>query len=175
MAASGRTREFTFWRRLMSVALAIVVGLGTWSASSRSLADAGAADGYLDLLAEAADTPRLVWAECGGGFQCATAQVPLDYNRPHDDQMGLSVLKLPASDPSARIGTLFINFGGPGQSGVGRLRDRAKWPWLFSEELRARFDLISWDQRGVARSAAVRCFPTMSSSGSSWFLTRNCR
>ena len=159
MAASGRTREFTFWRRLMSVALAIVVGLGSWSAPSRSLADAGAADNYLDQLAQAAGTPRLIWAECGGGFQCATAQVPLDYNRPHDDQIGLSVLKLPASDPSARIGTLFINFGGPGQSGVGRLRDRARWPWLFSEELRARFDLISWDQRGVARSAAVRCFP----------------
>ena len=52
----------------------------------------------------------------------------------------------------------FINFGGPGQSGGGRLRDRAHWAWLFSDELRARFDLVSWDQRGVARSATVNCF-----------------
>jgi pimeloyl-ACP methyl ester carboxylesterase len=158
MAALRRTREITLWCRLISAALAIVVGVGSWGASSRALADADAADGYLDQLAEAAAAPRMDWADCGGGFLCATAQVPLDYNRPRDEQIGLSVIKLPASNPSIRIGTLFVNFGGPGQSGVGRLRDRARWPWLFSEQLRARFDLVSWDQRGVARSAAVRCF-----------------
>jgi pimeloyl-ACP methyl ester carboxylesterase len=70
------------------------------------------------------------------------------------------VIKLPAADPSSRIGTLFVNFGGPGQSGVDRLRLRARWPWLFSEELRSRFDLVSWDQRAVSRSAPARCFST---------------
>ena len=29
-----------------------------------------------------ARTPRLAWAACGNGFECATARVPLDYDRP---------------------------------------------------------------------------------------------
>ncbi|MFC9897457.1 alpha/beta hydrolase [Nocardia sp. NPDC127579] len=115
-------------------------------------------DPYLDPLAAAAYTPVLEWSDCSDGFECASAAVPLDYNRPNDASIDLAVLKLPATDPARRIGTLFVNFGGPGPSGVDRLRERARWPWLFSEELRARFDLVSWDPRSVARSAAVRCF-----------------
>ena len=147
-----------FSRRLGHVALAVGIVAGMLCVSSPVTADSETADDYIDQLAEGADTPTLSWAACGDGFVCATAQVPLDYNRPHGQAIDLAVIKLPAADPSRRIGTLFINFGGPGQSGVDRLRDRARWPWLFSEELRARFDLVSWDQRGVARSAAVRCF-----------------
>ena len=147
-----------FWRRLAFVALVIVIGAGSLNTSSQAIADAGAADPYIDQLAESAGTPTLGWVDCNDGFLCATAEVPLDYNRPRDEQIELAVIKLPATDPHNRIGTLFINFGGPGQSGVDRLRGRARWPWLFSEELRSRFDLVSWDQRGVARSAAVRCF-----------------
>ena len=113
------------------------------------IADTALADPYIDRLAEAADTPTLSWADCGDGFLCATAVVPLNYNRPSDEQIDLAVIKLPATDPGRRIGTLFVNFGGPGQSGVNRLRDRARWPWLFSDELRSRFDLVSWDPRGV--------------------------
>ena len=138
------------------------------------MADAGAADPYIDQLAEAAETPTLGWADCGDGFLCATAEVPLDYNRPRDEQIELAVIKLPATDPQNRIGTLFINFGGPGQSGVDRLRGRARWPWLFSEELRSRFDLVSWDQRGVARSAAARCFPTRPNNGGFLYRVRGC-
>ena len=130
-----------------------------WARLRRRSLTPAQADPYVDQLAEAADTPTLGWADCDDGFLCATAEVPLDYNRPRDEQIELAVIKLPATDPHSRIGTLFINFGGPGQSGVDRLRGRARWPWLFSEELRSRFDLVSWDQRGVARSAAVRCFP----------------
>ena len=145
-------------RHLAFVAWVIVLGAGLL-ACPPAIADTGAADPYVDQLAAAADTPTLGWADCDDGFLCATAEVPLNYNRPGDGQIELAVIKLPATDPQNRIGTLFINFGGPGQSGVDRLRGRARWPWLFSEELRSRFDLVSWDQRGVSRSAAVRCFP----------------
>jgi pimeloyl-ACP methyl ester carboxylesterase len=105
--------------------------------------------------------PHLDWADCGDGFQCATAAVPLDYTNPTTGQdISLAVIKLPATDPGHRIGSLFVNFGGPGRSGLQRLRERADWAWLFSPELRSRFDLVSWDTRGVGESTGVRCFET---------------
>ncbi|ULE35429.1 alpha/beta hydrolase [Mycobacterium sp. IDR2000157661] len=161
-ADTGRSRA---WRHLAFVALVIVLSAVSVGTSSPAFAGTGAADPHIDRLAEGAGTPTLDWADCGDGFVCAAVGVPLDYNRPHDEQIELSVIKLPATDARSRIGTLFVNFGGPGQSGVDRLRGRARWPWLFSEELRSRFDLVSWDQRGVARSAAVRCF---SDSAEQW-------
>jgi pimeloyl-ACP methyl ester carboxylesterase len=85
----------------------------------------------------------------------------LDYDRPLGAKVGLAVIKLPATDQARRIGTLFVNFGGPGASGLQRLRERGKWPWLFSAELRARFDVVSWDPRGIANSTAVRCFDSV--------------
>jgi pimeloyl-ACP methyl ester carboxylesterase len=105
--------------------------------------------------------PTLTWTDCADGFQCSTAKVPLDYDDPAADHIDLAVIKLPATDPTHRIGTLFVNFGGPGASGVERLRERGKWPWLFSPELRARFDVVSWDPRGIGRSATVRCFDSV--------------
>lgn len=122
------------------------------------VAAAEGVEGYVDALAEGATTPVLRWAECGDGFQCTTAGVPLDYRAPQGDRIELAVIKLPAADPGSRIGTLFVNFGGPGASGVDRLRERGRWPFLFSEELRARFDIVSWDPRAVGRSAGARCF-----------------
>lgn len=141
-------------RRAAVVAAVLSLGLGVLPATA-----AAGADGS-DVLADLAPTPTLSWADCAGGFQCATAGVPLDYNAPYGAKISLALIKLPASDPAHRIGTLFVNFGGPGPSGVDRLRDRAKWPWLFSDELRSRFDLVSWDPRAVSHSTAVRCFAT---------------
>ena len=65
-----------------------------------------------------AQAAPLNWTPCDDGFQCATAQVPLDYDQPdgHADQLAL--IRLPATDPAHRIGTLFTNPGGPGNSGV---------------------------------------------------------
>jgi pimeloyl-ACP methyl ester carboxylesterase len=113
------------------------------------------------IAAEEAETPVLTWQDCQDGFQCATAKVPLDYDQPRATKIDLAVIRLPATDPSKRIGSLFVNFGGPGASGVDRLRGRGKWEWLFSPELRARFDLVSWDPRGIGRSATVRCFDSV--------------
>src|SRR5215475_3242261 len=91
------------------------------SGTSAVIADTGLADPYIDQLAEAAETPMLSWSDCGDGFLCATAAVPLNYHHPKGEQIDLAVIKLPATDPDQRIGTLFVNFGGPGQSGVNRL------------------------------------------------------
>ncbi|WNV86411.1 alpha/beta fold hydrolase [Umezawaea sp. Da 62-37] len=106
-------------------------------------------------------TPVLSWTDCADGFQCSTAGVPLDYDQPAGTQTSLALIKLPATDQAHRIGTLFVNFGGPGASGLQRLRERGQWTWLFSAELRARFDLVSWDPRGIGASATVRCFDSV--------------
>ncbi|MFI7669262.1 alpha/beta hydrolase [Nocardia sp. NPDC049526] len=150
----GRSRYRRSWVTILVAAL----NAGWLLVPAPALGGVDAVDPYIDALAEAANTPILHWADCEDGFQCATAEVPLDYNRAHDEQIELAVIKLPAADPVRRIGTLFVNFGGPGPSGVDRLRERARWPWLFSDELRSRFDIVSWDPRAVSRSAAARCF-----------------
>src|SRR5690606_38487701 len=135
----GTTRS-RWVRGAVCALVAGVAALGSPVASAESRADP-----YIDRLAAAAETPALHWTDCADGFECASARVPLNYREPHGAQIDLAVIKLPASDPGGRIGTLFVNFGGPGPSGVVRLRERGRWPWLFSEELRARFDLVSWD------------------------------
>ncbi|MFF3344160.1 alpha/beta hydrolase [Streptomyces sp. NPDC002779] len=115
---------------------------------------------------------KLSWKDCpapsraeGGGaapsplpngdeWQCATLKAPLDWDEPSGDTIGLALIRAEASgDKGKRIGSLLFNFGGPGGSGVTTLpafgQDYAK--------LRTRYDLVSFDPRGVGRSAPVRC------------------
>ena len=73
-----------------------------------------------------APVPRLHWRDCGNGFECTTARVPLDYDRPRGQTIRLALLRLPASEPSRRIGSLFINPGGPGAAAVGFVRNWAR-------------------------------------------------
>jgi pimeloyl-ACP methyl ester carboxylesterase len=100
--------------------------------------------------------PTLTWAECGDGLECATAQVPLDYDRPQGKQISLSLARLSASDPAHRIGTLFVNNGGPGNSVIefmhGDVHD------VVPADVQARFDIVGFDPRGVGESTPVRCF-----------------
>lgn len=117
-------------------------------------------DELLALAAETVPATTPAWSACDGAFQCATVSVPVDYDSPRGGQLSLALVKLPATDPAKRIGTLFVNFGGPGASGVDRLKLRSGWDYLFSPELKERFDLVSWDTRGVYHSTAVRCFET---------------
>ncbi|WP_327317703.1 alpha/beta hydrolase [Streptomyces sp. NBC_01235] len=115
---------------------------------------------------------KLSWKDCpapsqaeGGGsapsplpdgdqWQCATMKAPLDWNDPKGDTIDIALIRARASgDASGRIGSLVFNFGGPGGSGVSTLPS-------FGDEyaaLRTRYDLVSFDPRGVGRSAAVRC------------------
>src|SRR3712207_3561204 len=60
----------------------------------------------------------ITWTPCRDGFQCATVEAPLDYGNPGGDKVSLAVVRLPAGQPDRKIGSLFINPGGPGGSGV---------------------------------------------------------
>lgn len=93
--------------------------------------------------------PALAWTDCGDGFQCATAAVPRDYSRPRGPEYNLAVTRLPARNAAQRIGSLFVNFGGPGGTAVDSLH--AFGAFLF-ESLNDRFDIVGFDPRGVGQS-----------------------
>ena len=100
--------------------------------------------------------PELHWAACGNGFECATATVPLDYDHPGGPAISLALIRLPATDQAHRIGSLLTNPGGPGLSGVDSIRRTP--PSAYPSGIRARFDIIGFDPRGVARSTPIQCF-----------------
>jgi pimeloyl-ACP methyl ester carboxylesterase len=98
----------------------------------------------------------LHWTACGGGFQCTRAALPLDYDDPEGATVSVAVIRLPASNPRQRIGSMLINPGGPGGSGVAKVRNGAAQ--VFPPEVLARFDIVGFDPRGVGRSSPIRCF-----------------
>ncbi|WP_369225278.1 alpha/beta hydrolase [Streptomyces sp. R39] len=90
----------------------------------------------------------------GGPWECATMKAPLDWSKPTGATIGLALIRARASgDASERIGSLIFNFGGPGGSGVTTL------PAFGADyaALRTRYDLVSFDPRGVGRSDPVEC------------------
>ena len=100
--------------------------------------------------------PRLHWKACDSGWQCATARVPLDYRHPDGTKISIAVVRHPATDPARRLGSLFINGGGPAEQ-IEPLR--AFYPSLPAA-MRERFDIVVFDPRGFGISTAVRCFPS---------------
>jgi pimeloyl-ACP methyl ester carboxylesterase len=97
---------------------------------------------------------RPSWRACGDGYECARVTVPLDYNRPGGGRIGIAVTRLPATKKAQRIGSLLINPGGPGVSGVEYARYARS---VLPRALLVRFDIVGFDPRGVGESAPVRC------------------
>ena len=143
--------------RLREIILLLIAGL-VGSLLVVPTASAGAAPPPA-ATAQAPPIPQLRWTNCGEGFECATARVPLDYDRPRGATISLALIRLPASQPDRKIGSIFLNPGGPGGSGVDLVRDAGRS--LFSDQVRARFDLVGFDPRGVIRSTPLRCFDTL--------------
>lgn len=100
---------------------------------------------------------QLSWAKCNDGFQCASLTVPLDYEAPDGQTIQIAMLRLPASDSKKRLGSLVLNPGGPGGSGI----EYAKSAQLVtSSALRSVYDIVGFDPRGVGESEPVRCLNT---------------
>ncbi|MFE1902745.1 alpha/beta hydrolase [Streptomyces gardneri] len=96
------------------------------------------------------------WRECGvTGFQCATLLAPLDYAKPDGGDVELAVSRIRAGGPGKRLGSLLVNPGGPGGSAVGYLQGYAGIG--YPAPVRARYDMVAVDPRGVARSEPVEC------------------
>ena len=104
--------------------------------------------------------PEIQWKDCPSaydpGFECGALDVPLDHDNPDGQTIAISLVRVPATNPSSRLGTIFLNPGGPGGSGVDFVLSVGSA--LFSDEVRARFDIIGFDPRGIHRSEPLKCF-----------------
>ncbi len=99
--------------------------------------------------------PAVRWEDDGDGYQRASIPVPKDYRDPRGATIALNVVKLPAAKPQQRIGSLFVNFGGPGLGAADRIRSGGKN--LFPPAVLDRYDLIGVDAPGTGKSQPVRC------------------
>ncbi|MDZ5441188.1 alpha/beta hydrolase [Micromonospora sp. 4G57] len=100
-------------------------------------------------------TPKLDWYACYGYAECATVRLPLDYDQPKGATTEVAVLRVKARDQQHRIGSLFLNPGGPGGSGTDIALAA---PYFLADDLLDRFDVVGVDPRGVAASENVKCF-----------------
>ena len=96
------------------------------------------------------------WRGCGvPGFECATLKAPLDYAEPSSGDVRLALTRKKATGPGKRLGSLLVNPGGPGGSAIGYVQAYAGIG--YPAEVRARYDMVAVDPRGVARSEPVKC------------------
>ncbi len=105
-------------------------------------------------------TGPIEWGPCADDpgaavdLECASITVPLDYGAPDGRMIEIAVARVATVDEDERIGSLLFNPGGPGASGIDFLQAAAL---VMPEEIARRFDLVSFDPRGVAASTAVEC------------------
>ncbi|MCX5131832.1 alpha/beta hydrolase [Streptomyces sp. NBC_00340] len=158
-----RTSRPTRPLRASGVLLAAAALLISACSSGSSTATAAKADAVLTALPRATPAAlspyyaqKLNWRSCGvPGFECATMKAPLDYAKPDAGDVRLAVSRKKATGPGKRIGSLLVNPGGPGGSAIGYLQSYAGIG--YPADVRARYDMVAVDPRGVARSEPVVC------------------
>jgi pimeloyl-ACP methyl ester carboxylesterase len=100
------------------------------------------------------ETQELKWRDCYGNYQCSSLLVPIDYADLSQGAFTLALLRFQALDQDRRIGSLLVNPGGPGSSGVDYAYNAE---YIVSPEILERFDIVGFDPRGVGDSAAIKC------------------
>ena len=116
------------------------------------------AAGVLPSAPHVAGAPPLEWTSCGElpdqVRQCSSLEVPLDYADPAGPTIALALARIPARGPGPKLGTILVDPGGPGISGVDEI---LTLPYQLSPEVEAQYDIVGWDRRAVARSSPVWC------------------
>lgn len=95
----------------------------------------------------------LAWSPCRNDLECATLTVPVDHDDPGGDTLDLALARVPAGAAGGGDGTVLVNPGGPGASGIGLL-DRG---FRLPDPADDRLDLVTWDPRGVGDSEPLGC------------------
>ncbi|GAA2559445.1 alpha/beta hydrolase [Winogradskya consettensis] len=103
-------------------------------------------------------TPKLGWYKCYDYAECATTKLPLDYDNPKGAKTEIALLRVRATDQKHKIGSLFLNPGGPGGSGTSIALAA---PNFLSPAVLAKFDIVGVDPRGIANSANIKCFKSV--------------
>ncbi|MEU4286823.1 alpha/beta fold hydrolase [Kribbella sp. NPDC026596] len=132
-------------RTLLMVAVLGVGSLGSTAFVSAAESETAAAPAY-----------KIDFSPCPGSanVQCGTLRVPADWAAPKGPKITVAVARRPADDPAHRIGTLFYNPGGPGDPATDNV---IAADTFFSATLRARFDIVGVDPRGVGGSTPITC------------------
>jgi pimeloyl-ACP methyl ester carboxylesterase len=156
-ARAARTRGLrTAIAGLLTLAIVPLTAASASAASAVAPTASRSASGVAETVAETA-VPALAWHPCHDGFQCATVRVPLDYRHGHGATIDIAVIRHRATDPAHRIGTLFVNGGGP----VEQIDSVVAQFGAIPAQLRQRFDIVTFDPRGFGYSTAIRCFPSV--------------
>jgi pimeloyl-ACP methyl ester carboxylesterase len=138
---------------VVAAGVALVGGLPTAMAKEAPAAKTSALEAR---RVDSVKTPKLGWYSCYGAGECATVKVPMDYDNPSQGTVELAVARVKARDQKHKIGSLFVNPGGPGGSGVDFVLNS---PYILSSDLLDRFDIVGFDPRGTNYSDLVTCFP----------------
>ncbi|WP_305782427.1 alpha/beta hydrolase [Symbioplanes lichenis] len=142
-------------KRLLTAGVAGLMSLGCLAAPASSAPPVSSSPGSEAAKLDRVPVPKLDWYKCYDVAQCAVTRLPLDYDEPTGATTEVAMLRMPATDPAKRIGTLFVNPGGPG----GAATDMAiAAPAFLSAAVRERFDILGVDPRGVGASEHVECW-----------------
>jgi pimeloyl-ACP methyl ester carboxylesterase len=132
-------------RRIRSLLMAAVLAVGSTALVSAAQSESAASPPY-----------KINFSRCPGStvVQCGTLRVPANWADPKGAKITVAVARRPADDPAHRIGTLFYNPGGPGDPATDNV---IAADTFFSKTLRARFDIVGVDPRGVGGSTPITC------------------
>lgn len=116
------------------------------------------------IITRRSNTSTIEWTTCTddvpAGIECGQLEVPMDYSNPNGTTITLGLARLPANGTD-KLGSLFLNPGGPGGSGISLLEGQAIDGVEVSREVREQYDLIGTDPRGVGASTPVTCNATI--------------
>ena len=100
------------------------------------------------------DVSKLSWKSCHGIFQCSILKVPIDYQDAALGVFDIAVIRFRSPNQRDRIGSLVINPGGPGVSGVEYALNAE---YIVSPDVLERYDIVGFDPRGVGESSPITC------------------
>ena len=109
------------------------------------------------------DVSILQWKTCKGYFQCATLKVPIDYTDQSLGTFDIAVVRYRDANQRDRIGSLVLNPGGPGVSGIDYALNAE---YIINPDVLARYDIVGFDPRGIGQSAPITCLTAVEQDAS---------
>jgi pimeloyl-ACP methyl ester carboxylesterase len=128
---------------LVALSLVALTGCSSKVAIEKPLSDLAAYENQI-----------LDWSTCYEDFDCTDLRVPINYADLTVGTFKIAVLRYKAQDQAKRIGSLIVNPGGPGGSGVDYAYNAE---YVFDPDVLDRYDIVGFDPRGVNRSAPIEC------------------